>query len=97
MAMGGVRVWVGLALWLGAVGVAQGVWPLPDAAQECSVVLYDRIFTPSLSQMKIPFALVQFFASWYATCTLLVATLIKVMPLQCFRATLRCNHVQSFQ
>lgn len=68
MAMGWVRFWVGLALWLGAVGVAQGVWPLPDAAQECSVDLYDRIFTPSLSQMKIPFALVQFFASWLPAC-----------------------------
>jgi len=33
--------------------------------EDCSVELYGRIFKASLGQMKIPYALVQFFSSGY--------------------------------
>ncbi|KAG0601757.1 hypothetical protein M758_11G137400 [Ceratodon purpureus] len=71
MGMGGVGLWVGVLVLVGGFGAALGVWPMPDAPtapEECSVDLYDRIFKPCLAQMKTPYALVEFFASWEPAC-----------------------------
>lgn len=51
---------VPLAMLALLVGSAQS----SSVDEECSVELYDRIFQPSLSQMKTPYALVEFCASW---------------------------------
>ena len=60
MAGGGYRVgmWVGILLILGGVVSGNGL------QDECTVELYDMIFRPTLSQIKYPYALVEFFVSW---------------------------------
>lgn len=60
----GVRIlWVAaLGLFVLLMGAALG--SAQSLQEECSVELYDRIFKPSLAQMKTPYALVEFFASW---------------------------------
>lgn len=49
--------WVAIVLVLGAIGSVHG------AQDECAVEIYDMIFKPTLGQIKIPYALVEFFVS----------------------------------
>ena len=54
----GVGMWVGIMLILGGIVSVHGV------QDECTVELYDMIFRPTLSQIKTPHAIVEFYASW---------------------------------
>ncbi|KAG0563288.1 hypothetical protein M758_8G018300 [Ceratodon purpureus] len=58
----GVGMWVGIMLILGGIVSVHGV------QDECTVELYDMIFRPTLSQIKTPHAIVEFYASWMSSC-----------------------------
>ncbi|XP_073386077.1 sulfhydryl oxidase 2 isoform X2 [Physcomitrium patens] len=58
MAGESLRWWVGILLFVGAIVSTQSM------QDECAVEIYEKIFKPALGQIKNPYVLVEFFASW---------------------------------